>query len=236
MEFGRHFPQKEVYAAAELSQLGKGGEGIFGLEAAFFVPRDGQEPSFEPVLHGFEDVLVPQEQAVLFVFGLLFFVDGVGGGVPPGDGAGLPFGGIVEDARRNDVVILAGAVLLNGEEVEQHLQVQAVKDVGELELLAAALVVDDTDIGLSVVFIEIDPVHRAADSEGAAVGKGQGIGGDFLAAADGQFKVGGDEVGDLQLLLQPLRDVVEDEREPVVEVLEPGGLVGKAAEVLFRVD
>ena len=156
--------------------------------------------------------------------------------VPPGGRAGGPLGRVVEDAGRDRVFILSGAVLFDGEEVEEHLQVEAVQDVRQFEFLAAALVVDDTDIGLSVFFTEVDPVDRTPDRERAAVREFQRVGGHFGLVPDGEFEVGGDEVGDLQLILQPLGHVVEREGQAAVQVLEAGRLVVESAQFGVRVD
>ena len=49
-------------------------------------------------------------------------------------------------------------VLLQGKEIQEHLQILAVKQVGIGEILAAGLVVDDAEVGRTVLFVGIHAV------------------------------------------------------------------------------
>ena len=81
-------------------------------------------------------------------------------------------GGQVEHPRRDYRLLHSGQplLLLQGEQIEQHLQIQPVPHIGQVKGLVAGLVVHDPDIELTVMFPAVHPVHQAGDGHGDPAG------------------------------------------------------------------
>ena len=64
----------------------------------------------------------------------------------------------------------SGTIELQGKEIQEHLQVLAVKQVGIGEILAAGLVVDDAEVGRAILFVGVHAVDLAGEQTVAAGG------------------------------------------------------------------
>ena len=131
----------------------------------------------------------------------------------------------IQHARGDDLLAVAlGAVLLQREEIEQHLQPHALPHVGEREFFLSGLVVHDADVELAVVLPAVHAVGRAGENKFV------------LAAADAdrrqivgkiQLKVERAEVGAAQLLRRVEHDGPRCLRQTAKEIDEPGALFPK---------
>ena len=117
------------------------------------------------MLHGLENLGRRQEEAGAAKLLLPFGLELLRGDVPLSGEDVVP-GGEVENAGGLDCFAkMGGAGLLEGEEVEEHLNVQAHADRREVKGLFAGLVVHHPEKELSVFQPAVHPVHLAADPE-----------------------------------------------------------------------
>ena len=94
--------------------------------------------------------------------------EGLRGDVPLGPSDQIP-GRVIQHPRRHNSGYPKQrlSLLLEGEEIQQHLDAQPVPHIREVEGLAPGLVVHHPQIELAVVEPAVHPVHLAADGEGA---------------------------------------------------------------------
>ena len=111
---------------------------------------------------------------------------------------------------------------MQGKEVQQHLDVQAHADIGQVKFLFAGLVVHHPDVQLVVLDPAVHPVHLAPYPQLAA-GLGDGHGRQRpVLPAEGQLKGHGNKVGVPQLLRHLVDDGVGGGPQPPEKIPEPG--------------
>ena len=135
----------------------------------------------------------------------------------------------IQHARGDDLLAVAlGAVLLQREEIEQHLQPHALPHVGEREFFLSGLVVHDPDVELAAVLPAIHAVGRAGENKfvlAAADADRRQIG--VVLVGELQLKVERAEVGAAQLLRRVEHDAPRCLRQTAEEIDEPGALFPK---------
>ena len=145
------------------------GRGKIAGQAVFF-KLHGQVLRLAVImLHGLQDRLVLQDEALA---AQLLAALGVGladvfAGLEPDHIAAARH---IERPGRLHGMASLFLVLLQGKEIQEHLQVLAVKQVGIGEILAAGLVVDDAEVGRAVLFVGIHAVDLAGEQTVAAGG------------------------------------------------------------------
>ena len=90
--------------------------------------------------------------------------------------------------RHNGIAEIAAALLLQSEQVQEHLNAQAVPQVRQVKGFFPGFVVHHPQIQLSVVEPAVHPVHLAADGQGL-ISLGDGNGGQLpVPAAEAQLE------------------------------------------------
>ena len=205
---------------------GPGGPGhLQGQEAVALLPRR---------LHGGEHLRVVQHQAAAGELLVQLLAPGlVAHGAAPTDHR-VP-GGEVEHTgplHRPAVVLLPP--VLQGEQVQEHLKPQAVPHLGEVEGFFARLIIDHSQIELSVVDPAVHPVHKAGDAQGHPV-HGELHRGQLPPLSEAQLEGDGTEFGGGQLLGHIVHHRLDRPEQAAEQIPEPLGLVLQPPQLLLDV-
>ena len=212
--------EQPLHILPQPSQLVGGGQGAG--EVPLPVHPHRQEPWALQglVLHGLEHLRVGEQQPrpaqLLFPHGLEL----VRRDIPLG-GEDLVPGGEIQHPGGLDVhAEPLPALLFQGEQVQQHLNVQAHPDGGQVKGLFAGLVVHHPEIQLVVLHPAVHPVHLAADPQ-LRVRLADRHRRQLPAVAEGQLEGQGHEVGAAHLLGDLVHHRVGGAAQPGEEIPEP---------------
>ena len=145
-------------------------------------------------------------------------------------------GGEIQHACRLDLLAEKfRPLLLQGKEVQQHLDIQSHADVGQIKFLLAGFVVHHPQVQLVVLDPAVHPVHLAAYPQlPVRTGNGDGRQSSVLPS-EAQLEGHGDEIRVPQFLRHLVNDRVGVGPQPPEQVPEPGGTVLEIVQLLFRI-
>ena len=123
---------------------------------------------------------------------------------------------------------------MEGEEVEEHLNVQAHADRREVKGLFAGLVVHHPEVELPVLHPAVHPVHLPPYPQ-LPVRLGNHHGGKVPPVAKGELEGQGDEIGAAKLLRRLVDDGVSGTAQTGKEIAEAGVPVLEVAQLLLDV-
>ena len=183
------------------------------------------------MLHGPEDLRLRQQQSgtaqQLLPFALQLFRRNV-----PLHRQNLIPGRQIQHARRFDLPAeVSSALLLQGEEIQQHLDIQTHFHRRQVKGLFAGLVVHHPEVELVVLDPAVHPVHLAADAQ-LRVGLGDDYCRQLAPVAEGQFEFQRHEIRVPQLLRHLVDDRVGGVPQAGKEIPEPGIPPLQAVELL----
>ena len=132
---------------------------------------------------------------------------------------------MVQHPRRDNGVSEAGlSLLLQREQIQQHLDPQPVPHIRQVKGLAPRLIVHHPQIQLPVVEPAVHPIHFSADGEGGVPllnGDGRQC---AVPSAEAQFKGHGLEIRFRQFLRHAVHDVLRRGAQPPEQIAESGAL------------
>ena len=132
---------------------------------------------------------------------------------------------MIQHPRRNDGVSEAGLpLLLQREQIQQHLDPQPVPHIRQIEGLAPRLIVHHPQIQLPVVEPAVHPVHFSADGEGGIPllnGDGRQC---AVPSAEAQLKSHGLEIRFRQFLRHAVHDILRRGAQSPEQIAESGAL------------
>ena len=214
--------QQLVHIIAQLTQLGGGGDTAGKIAAPVHPQRQVAGLCHGLVLHGLEDLRLVQQQsgALQRLFPLLFQI--FGRHVPVQAQNLVPGREIQHPGGFNIPAEVLLPLFLQGKEVQQHLNVQAHADIGQVKFLFAGFVIHHPDVQLVILDPAVHPVHLAPYPQLAA-GLGDGHRRQRpVLPTEGQFKGHGNEVGVPQFLRHLVNDGIGRGPQPLEKIPEPG--------------
>ena len=126
------------------------------------------------------------------------------------------------------------SLLLQGKEVEKHLNVQSHLHRRQVEGLFAGLVIHHPEVQLAILYPAVHPVHLATQPQ-LGVRLGHHHGGQGTIVAEGQFKFQRDKIRMPQLLCHLVYDGVSGVPQTGKQVLEPGVSPLKIVQLLLHI-
>ena len=187
------------------------------------------------MLHGLQHRRVLQEKSGAFQRLFPLLLQSLRGDAPLRRQNLVP-GGEIQHACRLDLFSEKfRPFLLQGKEVQQHLNIQSHADVGQIEFLLAGFVVHHPEVQLIVLDPAVHPIHLAAYPQ-FTVRTGNGDGGQCsVLPSEPQFEGHGDKIRVAQFLRHLVNDSVGVGPQTVEQIPEPGGTVLEIVQLLFRV-
>ena len=186
------------------------------------------------VLHGLQHRWLRQQQPgalqlLLPLAGQLFRRD------IPFHAQNLVPGGQIQHASRFDLMAKVGlSLFLQGEQIEEHLDIQPHLHRRQVEGLFARLVVHHPQIQLAVLYPTVHPVHLAADSQ-LSVRLRYHHSGQRAVVAEGQLKFQGDKVRMPQFLCHLVDDGIGRVPQTGKEILKPGVSLPEIVQFLLHI-